>query len=253
MPKSKEVEEVVEDLNLDDDFQEVEDESVACDEDEKIPSRTSPDWSDYVMGLLTKDEKVKDKPRADGLNRVARMLNGDFNYRLDVHHVSPEFAAVTCIVTDQDGFDYTGSAECHVTNTDPPYNKYPLATAETRAIGRAMKRILGLTNVLTAEESSRIAELTIPESEEDRTEGSIQPTQINFVDRMCKKLNVNLKNAVVKIIGQHEKINDLSHSESLQLQQALDEWTKDTSEDPGYKQLGDYDPSWKSDFYEVEK
>lgn len=233
------------DMELDEVFTEV-DENTPDSVPDDLPERSSPEWTDYVLSLLTKSELVKDRPRADGLVRICKKLMGDIDFDLDVHHVGPDYAAVTCNAQLAGGGSFHGSAECSVNNTDEPYSKYPLATAETRAIGRAAKRVLGLSNVLTAEETSRVAELTIPDCNEDRTEGSITDTQIKFIERMCKKLNVDVRKAVVEITGDHKSIGELSHAEALQVNSVLDGYTRD--EDQGYAKLGPFEEDWRTTF-----
>ena len=229
------------------------DEFTPVDEDapnapESSPEKFSPEWTDYVLSLLTKDEFINERPRADGLVRLCGVLVGDINWGSpEVHHVGVDYAAVTITPTLPNGVKVFGSAECTVNDTDAPYNRYPLATAETRAIGRAAKRILGLTNVLTAEETSKVAELTVPEaSNEDRTEGSITDTQIKFIDRMCKKLNVDVQKSITEICGEHGNIRELSHAEALQVNTVLDEWTRE--EDQEYAKFGPYEDDWRNSF-----
>lgn len=250
---AKKTEKVIEDTNKSH-FEEVMEEKV--EQEESGPIRGSVEWTDYILGLLTEDEVVNECPKTDGLWRVACSLNKGISYGVNVLQTSPDYAAVTVSINARQGlFDYcviSGSAECSALNTDPPYNKYPLATAETRALGRALKRLLCI-NVLTAEESSRAANLTIPVSDENRTEGSITSTQISFIERMCKKIDINLENAIIYAVGLHENINELSHAEALRINETLDAWSRDKSEDPEYKKLGKFDTSWKSSFYKEGK
>lgn len=232
-------------MELDEAFTEV-DESTPDSVPDDLPEHHSPEWTDYVLSQLTKSELVKDRPRSDGLVRLVKMIIGEVDFLLQVHHVSPEYAAVTCQITIPGGSTVHGSAECSDRNTDIPYNKYPLATAETRAIGRAAKRALGLSNVLTAEEGSEVAQLTVPEVTEDRTEGSITDTQIKFIERMCKKLDISVHKAVIEIVGDHEKIENLSHAEALQVNSVLDGYTRD--EDQEYAKLGPFEENWRTTF-----
>lgn len=236
----------------DSDFSVVDDQDIVDLENEqesKIPSKYDPEWPDYVLSLLTDDEKVNGNPKADGLVRVAGLLYGEGFCDLKVHYATPSAAAVTYLYQVGNA-NYIGSAECSSDNTDEPYSKYPLATAETRAIGRAMKRVLKLTNVLTAEESSKKAELTaIPDDGIDRTEGSITDTQIKFIDRVCKSFNINVEKAVKYILGDDtlSTIKSLSHKSALHINSILDQWKReDTNE--SYKDIGSYDDNWQNSF-----
>jgi hypothetical protein len=212
-------------------------------DEDSTPDFASKGWTEYVMSLLSEDEKFKDKPRTEGLLRIIRILFEDVEFpNPDVHHVSPEYAAVTCAIL-VNGRQFVGSAEVHPGNTDSPFVKYPLATAETRALGRAAKRLLGI-NILTAEETSKVADLTIPQSDEDRTEGGITATQIKMIARQSKAINVDVVQAVTNTVGQHDKISDLSHAEALRVLKQLDEWKRKRPE----IELEDFNPNWEIDF-----
>lgn len=241
----KNEEQVLDDVDLED-FEAVEEDEGFVGP-ENAPEFASPEWSDYVMGLLTDDEKVNNSPRTEGLVRIARMLFQNLQFpRLQVHHVSPDYAAVTCSVICN-GCEYMGSAEVHPQNTDSPYNKYPLATAETRALGRAVKRLLCL-NVLTAEETSKVADLTIPKSDENRTEGSITSTQIKLIERQCKSLDYNVVDVIKKTVGDHGSVDEISHAEGLQILKLLDEWKRNSPEDSEVEGIGKFSEDWKSNF-----
>ena len=238
---------ILEQVELDEDFEVEGDELVGKEfresENPEMPEFASPEWTEYILSLLTEDEKVKDKPRTEGLIRITRMLFDEVEFpNPQVHHVNEGYAAVTAAIL-VNGRQYVGSAEVHAENTDAPYNRYPLATAETRALGRAVKRFLCL-NVITAEETSRVADLTIPKSDEDRTEGSITSTQIKTMERHCKSLDLDVKRVVVSVVGEHDKINDLSHAEALQVLKQVDEWKRN----PPEENLGPFSTDWKSNF-----
>lgn len=237
---------ILDEVELEDDF-ELEESQLVGNEfeagEQEAPPFASPEWTDYILSLLTDDEKVKGNPRTEGLVRITRMLFDDVEFpNPQVHHVSPEYAAVTAAVLVH-GKQYVGSAEVHPGNTDPPYVKYPLATAETRALGRAVKRFLCL-NILTAEETSRVADLTIPQSDEDRTEGSITTTQVKMIERHSKSLDFDVKKVIVSVVGNHDKVNDLSHAEALKVLKQLDEWKRN----PPEESLGPFSQDWQSNF-----
>lgn len=212
------------------------------------PMMGSPEWSDFVLSHLTSKELPNDRPTAAGLRRAATFLYGPVTSEPPAVHFCNERAAACTVSVWVDGNMYQGSAECNSENTDEPYSKYPLATAETRAEGRALKKALCL-NVLTAEEASKKADLTMPVGTEDRTEGAITETQIKFIDRMCKKLDVNLPDVISTVVGPHDNIEELSHAEALQVNEALDTWSREPTEPtPQYMKLASYEPDWRSSF-----
>lgn len=58
----------------------------------------------------------------------------------------------TATVKFDDGTEWCGTADCHTGNCKPPFINYPTATAESRALARALKRGLGLHDILATEE-----------------------------------------------------------------------------------------------------
>ena len=234
-------------------------------EEKEAPKFYSEGWQEYVLSMFDSSEMVDGKPKAEGMLRVARNLFGTtVSISTVVHEVCPAYCFVTCEV---ECVDYRGdscmihgSAECTQDNTDEPYNKYPLATAETRAMGRALKRLLGL-NILTAEESSKKAELTQISNDENRTEGSITPNQVRVIDKTCKRLNIDLETVIVITdFGEYEDINQVSHATALAIIATLDQWEREKVEwnglldtedkdPPALMSISAYNPDWKSSFY----
>lgn len=203
-------------------------------------------WSDWVLSQLRKDEKYDDKPTCDGLRRLAIRILGPMDITtIDVHAIAQDYAAVSVrLKFSKLGQTVIGSAEVHSNNTDAPFSQYPLATAETRAIGRALRVALNLRKVITAEEGSRKANISIPIIEDqDRSEGSITDTQIKFLDLLCKKNDISIAFAVESAVGAHDKLEDLTNEEAKIVSKLVDVWIKEKPED-----LKTYDPNWKSSF-----
>lgn len=217
--------------------------------EEQPPDINDPKWTDYVMDeLLLKQEKKEGSPTTDGLRRVANILfNNQLSYEIKVHQSTPNFASATSIITTYRGsvpITYCGSAECHEHNTDSPYNKYPLATAETRAEGRALKRLLNL-KVLTAEETSKVASIHDIEVEEDVNK-PITDIQIRAIERFCKKANVDVKFAIDNLVGVYNSIREVSHPQALQVHASLNEWVNNKDQIPeGSKEFNE---GWRSEF-----
>lgn len=205
------------------------------------PYSFTKDWTDYIISFLNEDELDDGKPRCDGLKRLSKELLGEHKPELIVHAINQGYAAVTYKATFKKGV-YIGSAECHAGNTDSPFSSYPLATAETRAISRALKNALGL-KVITAEETSRKAELSTPANDENRTEGGITTTQVKFIERTCKNLDLSVKDVVEATIGQVDNIEELSHGNALKINQVLDEWKRGDNVEG--KPTKVYDENWR--------
>ena len=219
----------VDELDMDRDFEMVEEQEVEQKES-NTPSPDSPEWSDWALSQLTKDELYDGNPTCDGLRRLAIKILGQFNVKAPtVHFCSQEYAAVTVnLYWPGTGRSISASAEVHSGNADAPFNQYPLATAETRALGRALRIALNLRKVVTAEEVSRKANISIPITDEARDKGAITSTQKKFVNLMCKKHDISIDQVVAKALdSENKKLDDLTYEEAQKVQELLDAWAKD--------------------------
>jgi hypothetical protein len=155
------------------------------------PSPTDPEWTDYVLKQFTDRETDREgRPKADGLRRVAELLLGPFD--IDTHVVqTPTFdSGATVVVTLRFHLDkrqISGAADVSSANTDENFAVHSVATAETRAEGRALKKALRLTKVYTAEEMQGAAP-----DEPLGVDGRAPTSMINMLNMMCKKQNIDL-------------------------------------------------------------
>jgi hypothetical protein len=247
-------EKLAEQMDLDEDFEEVEREFVlevknTTQEDivvaapEGMPAMSSPEWSDWVLSQLTKDEMYDGKPTCDGLRRVAIMVFGPMDILPPkVHAINEQYAALT-VTLRWPKREVSGSAEVHVNNTDAPFSQYPLGSGETRAQSRALRFALNLRKVVTAEEVSRKADISVPITDENRTEGGITSTQSKFIELMCKKNDISVRGSVEAAVGAHDALSDLTYAEAEQVQELLDTWAKERPDE-----VESFDPDWKSSF-----
>jgi len=165
----------------------------------KLPEKppilpTDPLWSDYVMGFFTPAELDNNNPRTDALRRVAELLLGPFNILSEVIQW-PELAnRATVMVKLEFLRDKTtgtsrivsGAADVSSVNTDSKFAVHPVATAETRAEGRALRKALRLTKVLAAEETYG-ADKDEPSGNDNR----IETGMTNSLKMMCNKMGID--------------------------------------------------------------
>lgn len=188
------------------------------------PKKGSPEWNDFVISQFTPDEIVeipqdKDKKikgvKCDGLRRVAQLLFGEIveSYPVDqginypdytinkaadqVKLKNPPFAWVKYIVAFQGKFGnivrWGGLADVNANNTDPKFLAYAVATAETRAEARALRKALGI-KILAAEEVSSIDTAATVESitNADWSEHEITDQQKTVINNMCRKMKISV-------------------------------------------------------------
>lgn len=224
--------------------------------DQKM-DRRNPGWSNYVLSHLSDDEKDHDKngniiPKTDGLKRLIETLIGQIiEIETDIFQApSPDNGGIATITSrvrvllpDGKEMVYSGTADCIKSDCDPPYNKFVSAIAETRAEGRAYRKILGLKNVTTSEE------IIGADKEDVDIDGEINKTQIGFIDIMCNNVrgkNLNVKELFHKITGKsYNVIQRYTNKDAFDVTTYLNELQK-SGERP--EDIGGYDPNWKSTF-----
>ncbi len=227
------------------------DEPVADEEEaaEVVPCHTDPEWTKYALGLLIKREKVEKDgqiaPRTVGLRRLVALLIGpivDTDVKV-IQCPSPDNdqrATVEVRVTACNGVrDVSSSDAADVvwSNTPSPFCKHPVASASTKAEGRALKRLLGL-NCYTAEEM----DTTDGDAITAESAGGATAHQLVFLEATSRdKLGLNIVKFVAKYHPDCTNINSLKHGEMLALFEILNSYQG--TEVP--EELRGYDDGWR--------
>jgi hypothetical protein len=218
------------------------------------PNISDTEWSDYVIGLLSDDEKIKGNPTTDGLRRI-------FEVALDCTIIgsssdvvqSPEpnnekratvVHSLTYLLNDKSLAPeiktryVNGAADVYWGNCDKIYRNHPVAVAETRAEGRALRRGLRLRKVVAAEE--------LAENIEDDVMGDsvskITSNQINFMDVLSQRLNINMLE-LIELLGYDKQIKELLHDDAVSIIRELSKYQQSVDDIP--KNLLGYNESWK--------
>lgn len=199
-------------------------------------------WTDHVLGLLSDDEKISGNPTTDGLRRVFEIaLNCRVIASVSDVVQSPEpnnekRATVVHSITyllnggdpqrpDLNTVTINGAADVFWGNCDKVYRNYPVAVAETRAEGRALRRALKLRKVVAAEEIAK----DIEDHPDQDSVSKISNNQINFIDVMAKRLNIN----VTKLLEQNnmasKNIYVLSHEDAVAIIRLLSSYQQNMS------------------------
>ena len=230
---------------------------------EVTPVYGSPEWNDYIMSKFEPRELIDGNPTCAALRRVAEDVLGD----IIVSRPSQVFAP-----TDPNGpgratvvfevvFDWqnTGKLKTYADvadvwhgNTDDLFCAHPVATASTRAEGRALRKALRL-RCLAAEELARKKDIesivrssiasNSPVDGEWNGDESITNAQINFIDTKCKQLNINVMSFINSGEGAYESIGEVTKKVASKMLGVLNSYQnkkKDIQEDI----LG-YDKDWR--------
>jgi hypothetical protein len=158
-----------------------------------VPIMYTPEWTTYVLSHLTEKEKVSEYPKADGLRRIANNIFGPIDIATNIIH-SPssdnDRAVVVCTiqaVVAGRRVSVQGAADSNRNNTPYEFFAHSVSTAETRAEGKTLKKLLGLTGIYTIEELSNAD--TIPENDDDVT---IQSGMLSGLLNGCFKDGIEL-------------------------------------------------------------
>lgn len=207
-------------------------------------SRTSPDWSEYVMGFFSEDEVMEKDgnryPTLKGLRRVFCMIYGNpvfsgiINYSAPTDENSPGRAYANYELVTRDGTTYRGAAEAYPGNINGGYHVYPLAIAENRAEARTYRKALML-NVVTAEEigneSSHFTSV-LSSSGEFNEEEPISDSQMVVIKNKCKELNVD-ENKFLEFVKKELGVSKLSKKVGLAAIKQISIMSNDPNKIPG--------------------
>jgi hypothetical protein len=221
-----------------------------------IPKITDLEWTDYVLRLLSDDEKIMGNPTTDGLRRVfeiamnARIISSTSNVvqsptpenekRATVCHSLTFYLNADSVDTrDLNMLTVDGSADVYYGNCDKVFRNHPVAVAETRAEGRALRRALRLRKVVAAEEIAK----DIEDHPDENSVSKISNNQINFIDVMSQRLNINvlklLENNSIKI----DNIYDILHENAVDIIRLLSKYQQNLANIP--ENIIGYSKDWK--------
>ena len=99
------------------------------------------------------------------------------------------------------GMRYSDVADCWEGNTDDMFCAYAVATASTRAEGRALRKALRMKGVAAEEITKKDTAKIVRESSSRKAssdgdyddQSRMSDAQFNFIDVKCRQLNVNGK------------------------------------------------------------
>ena len=212
-------------------------------------------WTDHVLNLLSDDEKIAGNPTTDGLRRIFEIALNCVVIDAEtvvVQSPSPENekrATVTHSLTyvmndvsEASGSKYrtvSGAADVYWGNCDKVYRNHPVAVAETRAEGRALRRALKLRKVVAAEEIAK----DIEDSPDGSTVSKISTNQLNFLDILTQRLNINTKQLLKKLGHSDENVYNIDHDSAVQIIKLVSSYQQDTSTISD--DIRGYETNWK--------
>lgn len=200
-------------------------------------------WTDYVLDLLTDDEKISGNPTTDGLRRIFEIaLNCAVIDSTSEVCQSPDpnngqratvIHSLTYVLNDSEldtsikTRTVNGAADVYWGNCDKIFRNHPVAVAETRAEGRALRRGLKLRKVVAAEElADEIEDI------DGHTVSKISTNQVNFVDVLSKRLNINIFKLLESLDISFDNVYNIRHEEAVNLIRELNTYQQNTDSIP---------------------
>jgi hypothetical protein len=194
-------------------------------------TRLLTNWKDH----FTSDELV-DKSgagkciRLRGLQRCANMCGLVESYpELNYIERGGKAGIIQCIyhVKFNDGTHFAGAADVNQENIDDKFSKYPTAVAESRAEARALRKALGITDMMSAEEVDMPEGGTTGQKDIAPTEKA-EKQQVTAIQVLLQQLNIDTLSILNEVLGtertkQISSIDEITVAEAIQIIRVLNE------------------------------
>ena len=227
-----------------------------------MPAYGSREWNDYIMGKFESHELIDGNPICAGLRRVVEDVLGSIVSSrpiqvwpsTDVNGPGRATVVFEVVINWMDSGELRTFAEVADVwhgNTDDLFCAHPVATASTRAEGRALRKALKV-KCLAAEELAKkdivsiVRQSVNADKELDggwKEEDVISLPQTNFIDAKCKQLDINVTKFINAGSDNYGSINEVSKKTASKMLSALNEYQTKKKNIPE-KILG-YDSNWR--------
>ena len=249
---------VLDEVNLDEDFEVIEEEAFEKTYESNIdpdaPDYNSTEWSDYVMTKFDKSELIDGNPICAGLRRVAELMLGTI-IESGPEQVFPSTdpskpgraTGLYKVVFDwmNTGYikTYKEVADVWHGNTDDLFCAHPVATASTRAEGRALRKALKI-RALAAEELAKkdIVGIVQATTADWNPEDTISNQQVTFINNKCKQLDIDVRKFVNMGSTHYESINDVTRNTAQKMLRQLNDYQQKGSIP---EQIQGYESDWR--------
>ena len=196
---------------------------------------------------MTDNELKNGNPTVDGIRRVTEKLYGEIlsstSDLIEIPNSTNNWSKATVLHTVQirkhsndELITIQGAVDVKYQNTPQPYCEHLVATADTKAEGKALRRALKLS-IVTAEE------LNFKEEDDVNVNTVINDQQIIAVNQLCKRLDINV-NRILETSYNNKNVKELSHALGRELLHKLSEYQRNKSTIPS--DITGYDPEWKN-------
>jgi len=217
----------------------------------KIPSEQDPEWSEYLLDQLSDSELINGAPTVDGLRRITQKCFGEIvESHSQIIETPTSQNNQRCVIRHTLGIEkhngigiirVDGCVDVLYHKTPHPFKDHLVATADTRAEGKALRRALKI-RVVTAEELQNE-----DESEAISTDELINDQQVLAINQLCKRLNISVQAIVTGEYKKVDQINQLRNLEATLLISTIAGFQRKPKDIPE-SYIG-YNENWKTNFY----
>jgi hypothetical protein len=226
---------------------------------EEIPTYYSVEWHDYVMKQFHDDELIDGHPSCDGLRRIVELVIGPIIER-QITHIIPinnlsdnvtGAVAVKIVIQPRNfqQFERTqlteeSIADINKLNTpDAKFWIHPMATCETRCEARVLRKLLRLRKVIAIEELAETNNEKLKEMIEWEPESFASEEQVNAIDLLCKRLDINVVEFINCGKEKYKTIFDIKRGKAAEIIQYLNKIQRSVCDKP--KGVSSYSVGWK--------
>jgi len=200
------------------------------------------EWTMYILGQLTNDELHDGFPTVDGLRRITEKLYGTIIESKTTILEVPDNNYTKCtasheLVVRKHGYLYDTTVNAVVDvradQIDEPFKSFLVATADSRAEGKAYRRLLKL-KVCSAEE--------LNDKNDSDSNIAANPQQLLLIDHLCKRNDLN----ILKVIGKYgtfKDIEEMTKQTAKQIMKDISNYQNDKKEFS--KSFVGYNSNWK--------
>jgi len=227
-----------------------------------MPAYGSREWNDYIMSKFEPHELIDGNPVCAGLRRVTEDVLGSIVSSrpsqvwpsTDVNGPGRATVIFEVVINWMDSGEFRTFAEVADVwhgNTDDLFCAHPVATASTRAEGRALRKALKV-KCLAAEELAKKDIVSIVRQSVDQNvgvsgewkeESNISLPQVNFIDGKCKQLDIDVLNFINAGSEKYSSINEVSKKTASKMLATLNEYQTKTKNVP--EKIKGYDSNWR--------
>ena len=227
--------------------------------EDNSPTIGSDEWHDYVMSHFKANELIDGNPTCAGLRRVAEILLGEimFSGPTQIFPATDANGPGRATVVFTVEFNWMDSglqksfaevADVWHCNTDDLFCAHPVATASTRAEGRALRKALKV-RVLAAEELAKkdivnVVQQSLSTSGEYDPDDRISPQQITFIDNKCRQLDINVVEFINIGSENYRSVNDVKRDNGKKMIRVLNEYQNETKDIP--ENVLGYQEDWRN-------